>query len=241
MAERDAFHRTAMMIHTHTRAAALLLLAATSGCFEITTVPLPAGERSAAAPAAPPPYVIGPGDQLLVRFYKHKELDEEVLVRPDGKITLQLVGDLPAAGREPAVLAAEVDQAFKSELTTPRATVLVKTLGGRVWVGGEVDEPGSIPLTANLTLFQAVQEAGTFLPTAHLKQVVLIRRDAAGRPHGWAIDVRPTAGGMDPGQDVPLQAQDIVFVPRSKVADVNLFVEQYIRNNLPIEFAIPVF
>jgi protein involved in polysaccharide export with SLBB domain len=217
------------------------LLGWLAGCYPITTEPLPPDDRAAAAPRHPATYVIQAGDTLGVRFYQHNELDEEVIVRPDGKISLQLIGDLQAAGQQPELLAAAIDELYRSELTAARATVVVRELGAKVWVGGEVEEPGAIPLTANLTLFEAVQEAGTFKKEAHLKQVVLIRREADGKPRGWAVDVRPTAGGLDPGTDVPLQPYDIVWVPRSKIADVNLFVEQYIRNNLPIEFALPVF
>jgi protein involved in polysaccharide export with SLBB domain len=202
---------------------------------------LPAAERAAAAPRHPAPYVIQSGDVLGIRFYQHNELDEEVIVRPDGKISLQLIGDMQAGGLRPEVLAEGINEVYRSELTDPRATVMVREMGAKVWGGGEVLKPGVIPLTANLTLFGAVQEAGTFDKKAHLKQVVLIRRDADGQPRGFAVDVRPTAGGIDPGSDVPLQPYDIVWVPRSKVADVNLFVEQYIRNNLPIEFAVPIF
>ena len=222
-------------------ALALLALGALAGCYEITTQPLPDAERLAAAPRQPAPYVIQSGDLLGVRFYQHNELDEEVRVRPDGKISLQLIGDIQAAGQQPEALAGAINEVYRSELTNPRATVVVREMGAKVWVGGEVDKPGVIPLTANLTLFEAVQEAGTFKKEAHLKQVVLIRRDPDGTPRGFAVDVRPTAGGIDPGRDVPLQPYDIVWVPRSKIADVNLFVEQYIRNNLPIDFAIPLF
>jgi protein involved in polysaccharide export with SLBB domain len=121
--------------------------------------------------------------------------------------------------------------------------VLVRQLGARVYVGGEVKNPGVVKMTANLTLTQAIQEAGGLLNGAHLSQVVLIRRGADGRPVGHAIDIRPIIGGTDPGQDVPLQPFDIAFVPRSKVADVGLFVQQYIRDLLPIQpgLAIPVF
>jgi len=222
-------------------AVALLVLAALSGCYEITTTPLPDAERAAAAPKQPPPYVVQIGDLLGVKFYQHTELDEEVRVRPDGKISLQLIGDMQAAGLQPEALADAINTVYRSELTNPRATVLVREMGAKVWVGGEVAKPGAFPLTGNLTLFGAIQEAGTFGKAAHLKQVVLIRREADGQRHGFAVDVRPTAGGMDPGTDVPLQPFDIVWVPRSKIADINLFVEQYIRNNLPIDFALPIF
>lgn len=212
------------------------------GCYyNVTKTPPPDAARSAVTQPAPQPYTIRAGDHLAVKFYQNPDLNEEVLVRPDGKISLQLLGDVQAAGVEPAALATQLQDAYVSELATPRIVVLVRELGGRVYVGGEVGKPGVVPLTANLTLIQAIQEAGGFLPTAHLSQVVLVRRDANGHPVGYAVDVRPTMGGIDPGQDVPLEPYDIAFVPRSKVADVNLFVEQFIRKNLPIDFAIPIF
>ncbi|MDX2168210.1 MAG: polysaccharide biosynthesis/export family protein [Deltaproteobacteria bacterium] len=225
-------------------AGAGLLLAALlglGGCYHVTRRPLPAAERSAASDPVPAPYRIQLGDYLNVRVYQHPELDAEVVVRPDGKISLPLIGELQAAGLEPATLSEHINEALRAELTTPRATVLLRDIGAKVYVGGEVDKPGVVPLRANLTLLQAISEAGSFTEKAHLKQVVLIRRDAAGHPHGWAVDARQVMGGIDAGQDVPLQASDIVYVPQSKIADVNQFVKQYIRDNLPIDFAIPIF
>jgi polysaccharide biosynthesis/export protein len=206
------------------------------GCYyNVTKVPAPPQTRSAAAPAVPSPYLIQVADHLAVKFYQNPDLNEEVIVRPDGKISLQLIGDVQAAGIEPAVLAANIENGYRSELSVPRVSVLVRELGGRVYVGGEVGKPGVVPLTANLTLVQAVQEAGGFLETAHLSQVVLIRRDANGQPVGYALDVRPVIGGIEPAEDIPLQPFDVAYVPRSKIADVNLWVKQYIKDNLPIQ------
>ncbi|MFO0985731.1 MAG: polysaccharide biosynthesis/export family protein, partial [Planctomycetota bacterium] len=146
------------MISTRTRArlgrgvAALLTVAALGGCYPITTTPLPDAERVAAAPKEPPPYVIQVGDQLAVRFYQHKELNELARVRPDGKISLELVGDVQAAGVQPEALAEHINEIYRSELTNPRATVVVREMGAKVWVGGEVAKPGAFPLTADLTL-----------------------------------------------------------------------------------------
>jgi len=223
-------------------AVAMLSALALGGCYyKVTTDPVPAPARSAAAPVASAPYLIQVADHLAVKFYQNPDLNEEVIVRPDGKISLQLIGDVQAAGVEPAALAANIESGYRSELSVPHVSVLVRELGGRVYVGGEVGKPGVVPLTANLTLVQAVQEAGGFLETAHLSQVVLIRRDASGQPVGYALDVRPVIGGTKPAEDVPLQPYDVAFVPRSKIADVNLFVKQWIRDNLPIPVAIPVF
>jgi len=212
------------------------------GCYyRVTTDPVPEASRSMAAPPGPAPYIIQVADHLAIKFYQNPDLNEELLVRPDGKISLQLIGDVQAAGVEPAVLASTIEDAYRSELATPHVSVMVRELGARVYVGGEVAQPGVIQLTANLTLVEAVQQAGGFLPTAHLSQVVLIRRDRGGRPVGYALDVRPVIGGTDPSEDVPLEPFDVAFVPRSKIADVNLFVEQYIAKNLPIPIALPVF
>jgi protein involved in polysaccharide export with SLBB domain len=226
----------------HSRLAILVALSALTGCYyRVTTDPLPLADRSAEAPIAPAPYVIHVGDRLGVQFYQNPELNNDVIVRPDGKISLQLVGDLQAAGIEPVRLSALIDDAYRNELTTPRATVVVRELGGKVYIGGEVNKPGVVPLTDHLTLVAAVESAGGFRDTAHLSQVVLIRRDARGQPVGFAVDVRPVIGGLDPGLDVPLQSNDVAYIPRSKIADVNLFVKQYIRDVLPIQFALPIF
>jgi protein involved in polysaccharide export with SLBB domain len=221
------------------------LLLAVSGCgqgyYTVTTQPPPADSRSAAATGEVPPYAIHVADHLAVKFYQSEDLDEEIIVRPDGKISLQLVGDMQAAGVTPAALSSAIAESYRSELSNPRVSVLVRELGGQVYVGGEVSKPGAVPLSANLTLVQAIQEAGGFLETAHLSQVVLIRRAADGQPSGYAVDVRPVIGGTAPGEDVPLQPFDVAFVPRSKIADVDLFVKQYIRDMMPIQFALPIF
>jgi protein involved in polysaccharide export with SLBB domain len=226
------------LVHARVAATRLVLASvlALGGCYyNVTTHPAPPATRMAMAPAGAQPYVIQIADHLAVKFYQNPDLNEEVIVRPDGKISLQLIGDVQAAGVEPAALAATIDDAYHSELSTPRVSVMVRELGARVYVGGEVGKPGIVPLTANLTLIEAVQAAGGFLPTAHLSQVVLIRRDGNGQPVGYAVDVRPVIGGIQPDQDVPLQPFDIAFVPPSKIADVNLWVAQYIKNNLPIQ------
>jgi protein involved in polysaccharide export with SLBB domain len=221
------------------------MLAFTGCYYTVTDEQLPAVERSAASAPAPAPYhlttfLLNLGDQLAVKFYQNPQLDEDVVIRPDGKISLQLVGDVDAVGKTPETLAGEIEAAYRSELAMPRVTVIVRQLGMTpVYVGGEVGTPGIVPLSAGLTLFQAIQQAGGLLQTAHEKQVVLIRRDANGHPVGYAVDVRPIAGGTAPGQDVPLLPYDIAFVPRSKIADVNLFVNQYIRNTVPFPIFVP--
>jgi polysaccharide export outer membrane protein len=188
----------------------------------------------------PVQYVVAVGDQLGIKFYKNPELNEDVIVRPDGMISLQLVDDVPAAGRTPSDISADLRRRYSKELAAPAISVIVRKLeGDRIYVGGEVGKQGVIHLVAGLTLFQAIQEAGGFTKTAHRKDVVLIRRTPDGKAIGREIDVRPVQQGDRPQDDVVLAANDVIFVPRSKIANVDVFVEQYIRDALPINY-VPI-
>jgi protein involved in polysaccharide export with SLBB domain len=215
-----------------------LAILALAGCS--TSEPLRPAALAELEPAAGAPYLLQRDDQIAVKFYRSPELNEDVTVRPDGMISLQLIGDVPAAGLTPTALSEDLARRYRGELSDPRISVIVRKPGGqRVYVGGEVGAQGEMVLNGGLTLFQAIQKAGGFLKTAHRKQVILIRRDAHGRLTAKSIDVRPIQSGDDPGQDLLLEPYDVVFVPRSKIANVNVFVEQYIRNNLPINY-LPV-
>jgi len=214
---------------------ALALLLSLASCSQSAKVPL------APPPPAPgsqlsEPYRLQIGDLLAIKFYRNPELNEEVTIRPDGMISLQLIGAVRAAGLSPEELNAALAKQYAREVTDAQVTTIVReTAGQRVYIGGEVARPGLITLRGGLTAFQAVQEAGGFLKSARVSEVVLIRRDASYQPKGHIIDIRPVRSGERSEADVALQPYDIVFVPRSKISNVNLFVEMYIRNNLPIQ------
>ena len=182
-------------------------------------------------------YTLTAGDVLAVKFYRNPELNEEELaIRPDGHISMQLIDDVRAAGLTPAALSAELSRRYDPELQDARVNVIVKTFANnRVFVSGEVGKQGVVELGPGLTLYQAIQQAGGFLKTANRKQVVLIRRRSDIAADGYAVDLRDVESGAQPLDDVPLAARDIVVVPRSMIANVNIFVEQYVRNNLPVQ------
>jgi len=223
-------------------AAVVAILAFSAGCsYTVPTpsAPLPTLE---AGPPVIVPYTMQVGDLLGVKFYQNPDLNEEVVVRPDGKISLQLVGDVQAAGLTPDDLAADLTKKYTGELATPRISIIVRQFGGqRVYVSGEVTKPGEVILQGGMTLYQAIQDRGGFLNTAHRKQVIVVRRGPNGKPEGHVVDLRPVEDGFHPAEDVPLQPYDEVFVPRSKIANVNVWVEQYITKNIPpIPVAIPI-
>lgn len=195
-------------------------------------------QTAALGPAAydPRSYHIQPGDQLEIDFYLDPEFNDQVSVGPDGKIQLRMVGAIPAAGLTSMQLAQQVDKAYSSELRSPDAVVNVKNMPARqIYVEGQVTRPGSFPLQPGMTALQALAEAGGVTPDAADDSAVLIRRDACGRPTGERIDLASAAGGTGSGDDVGLMPYDILVVPRSRIANMDLFVQHYIRGLLPIE------
>lgn len=190
---------------------------------------------------APAPYLLQVGDELAIKFYTNPELNEDVKVRPDGMISLQLIDDVVAAGRSPAELDADLTKRYTGELADPQVSVIVRRSGlNRIYIDGEIGKPGTVTLAGGMTLYQAIQRAGGLLETAHRAQIILIRKGPDGQPVGRAIDIRPIQRGANPALDIPMRPLDMVFVPRSKIAEVDLFVKQWIRDALPISaFPIP--
>ena len=190
------------------------------------------------SPASLPntPYRIAIGDDLEVKSFYNPELDEKATVRPDGKIALPLVGDIVAAGKTPEELSNELTQKYSVELKQPQVSVLMRTFTGqRVYVAGEVNKAGLIPLAGPLTVLQAVAASEGFSSDARLDEVYIIRRGEGNRPMVAKADLKAAIHG-DVSQDVLLHPYDIVFVPRSRIANVNRWVDQYIRKNIPIDF-----
>jgi polysaccharide export outer membrane protein len=181
-------------------------------------------------------YHIQPGDQLGITFYLNPEFNDEVPVSPDGRITLRLIGAIAAAGMTPSELAGQIDKDYLSELRSPDAAVIVKNMPGRqVYVQGQVNRPGAFPLEPGMTALQALADAGGLTPEAADDNVVLIRRDACGRPTGERLDLASAADNPGKGEDAALMPYDVLVVPRSRIANMDLFVKQYIRDLLPVQ------
>ncbi len=209
--------------------AGALVAVAVLGCTppRATTVPRPADDR-------PAPYAIGAGDVLDVRFYRTPELNVSVPVRSDGKITLDLVGEVDVAGRAPEAVASELVDRYAAELDRPRVAVIVRKFGGKVYVGGEVKNPARVSLSPGMTALQAIDTAGGLLKTAQVDWIVLIRKTGDSY-QGIRLELQDVLSGDDPSHDVVLQAGDVVHVPAKPIANLNVIVEQYIRNMLPIQ------
>ena len=182
-----------------------------------------------------PEYVLYPGDEIEIATPTAAELTRTQRIGPDGRISLPLVGQIMAADRTIAEVEADAAAAFASQLRRPIVEITLKTAGPiRVWVGGEVRTPGMIEMNGDLDAYQAVIQAGDFLPTARQHEVALIRRGPGGVRMMRAMDLRPRRGEV-----VALRRGDIIFVPRSNLGEVANFVSLF-RNALPIGFSYAI-
>ncbi len=209
-----------------------------SGSGTLSPTECSANQMIEQAAAQPQSYRIQPGDDLLVNFYLDPEFNEDVVVRPDGQITLQLVGSVQAAGLTPDQLAQNLEQAYSRELRSPTITVHVKSMPGRrIYVAGQVPHPGSFALQPGMTALQAVADAGGFTDNSDRASVILIRRDACGQAAGERLDLAKAITDPDHNgeEDAHLAPLDIVYVPSSTIAHVDLFVKQYIQGLLPVQ------
>jgi protein involved in polysaccharide export with SLBB domain len=180
-------------------------------------------------------YRVQVGDQLDVKFFYNPELNEQVTVRPDGRISLQLVHEIRVAGLTPSQLTDLLTQKYAPELKKPEIVVIVRSFGAhKIYVDGEVTKPGLVPLIGFMTVLQAISQAGGMKDTARTSEVVIIRRGENNEPFVSQVNLRKVINGTDMGQDITLKPFDIVYVPRSPIADINIWVDQYIRKNIPI-------
>jgi protein involved in polysaccharide export with SLBB domain len=246
-------HRTAYLVKASLGVAvAMMCLAGCAGTAERSDQ-LASGAKSkdacppaamlAAQEAEKGNYIIRPGDQLQLDFYLNPEFNREVTVRPDGAISLDLVGSVPAADKTPEQLEAALNQAYSRELRNPGASVRLKdSPSWRVYVQGQVAHAGAFTLQPGMTAMQAIADAGGVTEKAGASQAVLIRRDACGNAKGMTVNLRAADGGGSTGkiEDVALMPSDVLVVPRSTIANLDLFVEQYIKNLIPIQPYMPI-
>jgi len=185
-------------------------------------------------------YIIQTGDTLDIKFFYNPELNETaVTVRPDGRISLQLAPEIMAAGLTPVQLTDTLTKSYSKELANPGVTVMIRSFSSqRVYVDGEVSKPGMVALAGPLTVLQAIAEAGGFKDTAKPSQVLVIRKTKDKKPLAIAVDIDDARNAVQGSQDILLAPYDIVYVPKSAVANVNQFIDQYIRRNIPIPFGI---
>jgi polysaccharide export outer membrane protein len=174
----------------------------------------PPAATTARAPAAvPSDYLIGADDLLSIVFWRDRDLSGEVVVRPDGKISLPLINDIQAAGLTPEQLRASLEQAAGKFIEDPNAAVIVKEIRSRrVFITGQVTRPGPYPLTGSTTVLQLIAMAGGLLEYADAKNITVMRTEN-GRPVSLKFNYKDVVRRKRPQQNVELRPGDTVVVP----------------------------
>jgi len=171
-----------------------------------------APEARGAAPEVAADYVIGADDTLHIFVWKEPDVSATLPVRPDGKISLPLLNDVPAAGLTPMQLAASITEKLKKYIADPRVTVVVTAMNSRrIFVTGEVTHSGAMPLLPGMTVLQALSSAG-FTQFANVKGVYLLRTEN-GRQVKLPFNYKEVVKGNHPEQNIMLKPGDTVVVP----------------------------
>jgi protein involved in polysaccharide export with SLBB domain len=179
-------------------------------------------------------YRIEAGDEIEIRFPLNPEMNVRTLIRPDGKLSLQLVGEIAAEGLTPVELSQRLREAYSKELRDPEVSVVVRAMAARVFVDGAIERPGGYPWSRQITAMQAIARAGGFRDTADTDRFLVLRRGPDGKQQVFEVLLDEEEDDEGRNADLFLAPYDLVLVPSSDVADVNLWVDQYIRQNIPI-------
>jgi len=173
-----------------------------------------AGAAGDAVAAVDPDYVIGPDDVLSVVFWKDKDMSADVVVRPDGKISLPLVNDIQAGGLTPSQLRDTIDNLARKYIEDPAVTVVVKQINSRkVFITGQVEKPGPYALNGRTTVLQLISMAGGLKEYVDGKRILVMRTDASGRQSGHPFNYREVVSGKNLVQNIELRPGDTVVVP----------------------------
>jgi len=162
--------------------------------------------------ATPPDYVIGADDVLKISVWKEPDLSETLPVRPDGKISMPLLNDIPAAGLSPLQLKDSISEKLKKYIADPRVTVVVTAMNSRrIFVTGEVVHSGPIVLLPHMTMLQALSQAG-FSQFANPKAIYLLRTEN-GKQVKLPFNYKEVVKGNHPEQNIELKPGDTLVVP----------------------------
>lgn len=170
-------------------------------------------------------YIIGEGDELLIKIWQNPDLDDAVVVRPDGMISFPLVEEINAAGLTIRQFKQNLTERLKEYIRYPQVSVSIKKMGGRrVIVLGQVKSPGIYSVTGRKTILEAVGLAGGFNDDAVVSSIVLIK-GGFENPVPVRLNLTKALKRADLRDDVVLDSEDIIFIPRRFIADVNYFLK----------------
>ena len=151
---------------------------------------------------------------LAVNVWKEPDISRSIPVRSDGRISLPLVGEVQAAGKTPLSLEQEIAEKLKSYIAEPEVTVIVQQVNSQKFnILGQVNRPGSYPLTNSPTVLDAIAVAGGFRDFAKRKSIYVLRQNPDGTQARLAFNYKEVIIGHNSSQNVRLQPRDTIVVP----------------------------
>lgn len=180
-----------------------------------------------------------PGDELDVKLRYHPEFSDRVIVAPDGMIRLDLIGPVKAVNQTPVELNQALRERYGRELKQPELAVIPRRFASQAYyIGGEVHGPGMHKLVPGMKVSQGILGSGGILDTADLDEIILLRRTGPGKSMLRTLKLRDILEGRSFAGDLELQRFDIVFVPRSGIAEAGRISSQYIKKLIPIQMQV---
>lgn len=176
-----------------------------------------------AAPDAPAPrvanvrpdtYIIGADDVLSINVWKEPEISKTVPVRPDGMISLPLLGEVKARGLTPVQLEDQITDLLKKIMSEPQVTVIVSQVNSMTFnIVGQVMRPGYFPLTRPITVLDAIALCGGFRDFAKQKKIYVLRKTPDGKEERLKFNYKQVIKGQNMAQNIQLQPHDTLVVP----------------------------
>ncbi len=176
----------------------------------------------------PQDYLLSSGDRVHIRFSPQKEMNAEYRVRPDGKISFDLIGELPVLGITPSELQGTLDELYAVYLKSSSINVVVDDFGAqRLYVLGEVSRPGMFGLINPTTLTQVITEAGGWKGSARTEDVIIIRKGFDQTPFSFKVNLKEMLKTGEVHSDIVMRNHDIVYIPKGKIASAEDFVDRF--------------
>jgi len=170
---------------------------------------MPANTVPAAVPVDPKAYLIGAEDVISIRVWKEPENSGQFVVRPDGKISIPLIGEIQAAGLTPEKLSANIAQGLQKVMVHPEVTVGVEKVNSKKYfIQGEVNRPGSYPLVIDTSVLEALVNAGGFREFANTKKIVVLRGSERLK-----FNYHEVTKGKKMDQNIMVKPGDQIIVP----------------------------
>jgi protein involved in polysaccharide export with SLBB domain len=195
-------------------------------------------EATSAADASDvPEYRLGFGDVIEVKFFNNERFNETVTVRPDGRMALQRMGEFFVSGMTPRELDSLITVRYAEFIQQPDVTIFLREFGGyQVYVLGEVNTAGGYPVQRDMTVLQAIAAAGGMRDGGKLASVVIIRQKETGEIDAFKVNLKEAVKRDEEAvrdQNIYVQPLDIVFVPKTFVANMSTFMTQVYAGFFP--------